>query len=89
MNTDAAGRRLDRHRAAEHDRGHRGRDGYVAAHAGQRRPISSQANAAVHSYTVAFWWAAAIFAVGAVLSAIVLRPGVPQIDPDREAVVVV
>ncbi|HEV7204639.1 MAG TPA: MFS transporter [Jatrophihabitans sp.] len=46
-----------------------------------------QANAAVHSYTVAFWWATAIFAVGAVLSAIVLRSGVPQYDESAETVV--
>jgi hypothetical protein len=40
-----------------------------------------QANAAVHSYTTAFWWASAIFVVGAILTAIVLRPGIAQIDP--------
>ncbi|HEU5266100.1 MAG TPA: MFS transporter [Jatrophihabitans sp.] len=61
---------------------------YATAHIG-RAPIDVvQANAAIHSYTVAFWWAAAIFAVGAVLSALVLRPGVPQIEPDREPALV-
>ncbi len=61
---------------------------YVTAHAGQQPTDLVQANAAIHSYTTAFWWAAAIFAIGAVLSAIVLRSGVAQMDPDREAVVV-
>jgi EmrB/QacA subfamily drug resistance transporter len=41
-----------------------------------------QANAAIHSYTTAFWWAAAIFALGALVSALVLRPGIAA--PDRE-----
>lgn len=47
-----------------------------------------RANAMIHSYTVPFWWAAAIFAAGAVISAIVLRPGIPQIDPDAAVGVV-
>jgi hypothetical protein len=34
------------------------------------------ASAAVHSYVVAFWVAAAIFAAAAVICALVLRPGV-------------
>jgi hypothetical protein len=29
----------------------------------------------VHSYTTAFWWAAGIFAAGAVLAALLFRPG--------------
>jgi hypothetical protein len=33
------------------------------------------AQAAVHGYTVAFWWAAGIFAFGAVVSGTLLRPG--------------
>jgi hypothetical protein len=32
----------------------------------------------VHGYTTAFWWAAGIFAFGAVVSGVVLRSGVPQ-----------
>jgi EmrB/QacA subfamily drug resistance transporter len=36
------------------------------------------AAAAVHGYTTAFWWSAAIFATGAVVSALVLRSGAPQ-----------
>ncbi|MCW2522393.1 MAG: transporter [Frankiales bacterium] len=38
------------------------------------------AQSALHSYTTAFWWSAAIFLIGAVLCAIVLRPGVPAVD---------
>jgi EmrB/QacA subfamily drug resistance transporter len=40
------------------------------------------AEASIHSYTTAFVWSAAIFAVGAVVSGLLLRPGVPSIDPD-------
>jgi EmrB/QacA subfamily drug resistance transporter len=36
------------------------------------------AAAAVHGYTTAFWWAAAIFAAGAVVCGLLLRPGVPE-----------
>jgi EmrB/QacA subfamily drug resistance transporter len=41
------------------------------------------AQAALHGYTVAFWWAAGIFAVGA-LVALLLRPGViqPGLEPE-------
>jgi len=49
---------------------------------------AAQINAAVHSYVVAFWVAAAIFAGAAVVSGLVLRPGVlRQADaPDSVAV---
>jgi EmrB/QacA subfamily drug resistance transporter len=40
--------------------------------------------AAVHGYTTAFWWSAAIFATGAVLCGLVLRPGAPQAAPAGE-----
>ncbi|MCU1528890.1 MAG: Puromycin resistance protein pur8 [Frondihabitans sp.] len=51
--------------------------------------VASQQNAAlaaVHSYSVAFWWATGIFLLGAVASAIVLPRGVPQglSDDDSE-----
>ncbi|CAI7973735.1 Puromycin resistance protein pur8 [Frankia sp. Hr75.2] len=36
------------------------------------------ARAAVHSYTTAFAWSAAIFAAGAVLCGLLVRPGVPD-----------
>jgi EmrB/QacA subfamily drug resistance transporter len=44
--------------------------------------------AAVHSYVVAFWWAAGIFAVGAVIVALMLRPGIPDFDANGDAMVV-
>jgi hypothetical protein len=34
------------------------------------------AQAAVHGYTVAFWWSAGIFCVGAAVAGVLLRPGV-------------
>ena len=43
---------------------------------GARAPRSAAA-AAVHGYTTAFYWSAAIFALGAVVSAVVFRAGVP------------
>ncbi|SBW23703.1 major facilitator superfamily transporter [Candidatus Protofrankia californiensis] len=36
------------------------------------------AHAAVHSYTTAFAWAAAIFAAGAIICGLLVRPGVPK-----------
>jgi EmrB/QacA subfamily drug resistance transporter len=54
---------------------------YLSSHSGPVQQL--QANAAIQSYTTSFWWAAAIFAVGAVLTAIVLRPGVPRIGPEE------
>jgi EmrB/QacA subfamily drug resistance transporter len=47
-----------------------------------------QANAAIHSYTTAFWWAAGIFTVGALLVALVLRSGIAQPDPEAASGVV-
>jgi len=61
--------------------------GYLAAHAGpglltagrpaQLPPAALAGLAQVHSYTTAFWWAAGIFAAGAVLAAVLFRPGRP------------
>jgi EmrB/QacA subfamily drug resistance transporter len=42
------------------------------------------AQASVHGYTTAFWWSAAILAVGAVTTALLLRSGAPQVDSDGE-----
>jgi uncharacterized membrane protein YccC len=47
--------------------------GYITDHGPQ-----TAAAAAVHGYTTAFYWSAAIFALGAIASGIVLRSGVPQ-----------
>jgi EmrB/QacA subfamily drug resistance transporter len=40
------------------------------------------AQATIHSYTTAFWWSAAIFAAGAIICALMLKPGVPRIAAD-------
>lgn len=58
---------------------------YLTAHLAGLTPGSpayllTQANAQLHSYTVAFWIAAAVFLGGAVVSAIVLRSGVAQAE---------
>ena len=44
------------------------------------------AEAAVHGYTTAFWWSAAIFAVGAVATALLLSSGVREPAPGAEPV---
>jgi predicted MFS family arabinose efflux permease len=40
------------------------------------------AEAAVHGYTTAFWFSAAIFAVGAIATALLLESGAPELDPE-------
>jgi EmrB/QacA subfamily drug resistance transporter len=42
------------------------------------------ATATVHGYVTAFRWAAAIFAAGAVITALVLRSGTPALEPAGE-----
>jgi EmrB/QacA subfamily drug resistance transporter len=61
---------------------------FAASHAKLGNAQLIQANAAVHSYVVTFWWAAAIFAIGAVITALVLRPGVPDIGHEAAESVV-
>jgi EmrB/QacA subfamily drug resistance transporter len=61
---------------------------YAASHIGSGPAQLVAANAAVHSYTTSFWWAAGIFMIGALLSAAVLRPGVPQYDHEAAGAVV-
>lgn len=46
------------------------------------------AQAPIHGYTVAFYVAAAIFAVGAVVTGLLYRPGVPEVDPAAEPVLI-
>lgn len=46
-----------------------------------------QAQAQLEAYSTAYWWAAGFFAVGAVLTAILFRPGVPEADPEAAAAV--
>jgi hypothetical protein len=50
--------------------------------------VGSPAAAAVHGYTTAFAWSAGIFAVGAVATGLLLRPGAPVIHPVAEPVLV-
>jgi EmrB/QacA subfamily drug resistance transporter len=65
---------------------------YATAHAAQAGTRGGlqllQADAAIHSYTTAFWWAAGIFALGAVVTAFVLKPGTAQPDPESAGGVV-
>ncbi|QEC50338.1 MFS transporter [Baekduia soli] len=52
-----------------------------------RRPSADVvAQAAVHGYTTAFWWSAAIFAIAAVVCTALLRPGVQAPAPAGEPV---
>jgi predicted MFS family arabinose efflux permease len=48
--------------------------------AGKTASPALMADAAVHGYTTAFWWAAAIFAAGAVVCGLLLRPGAPRVE---------
>ena len=57
---------------------------YLASHG---HSLPAQAGAAVHSYVVAFWVAAAIFAGAAVLCGLILRPGVLKSSAGQAAVV--
>jgi EmrB/QacA subfamily drug resistance transporter len=52
------------------------------AQLGQRLALE----APMHGYTTAFWWAAAILAVGAVASGLLLRSGAQAHDPDAAPV---
>jgi len=56
--------------------------------AGKPASAEAAAHAAVHGYTTAFWWAAAIFAAGALVSALLLRSGASQIEPGAQPVLV-
>ena len=56
---------------------------YLASHT-QSAAGAAADQAAVHGYTVAFWWSAGIFLVGSVICGLLIRPGVPQLDPAAE-----
>ena len=47
----------------------------AASFAGASQDPSVLAQAAVHSYTTAFWWSAGVFALGGVISFLLLTPG--------------
>jgi predicted MFS family arabinose efflux permease len=49
---------------------------YAAEHGASQAAITA---AAVHGYTTAFYWSAAIFVIGAIVSSLVFRGGVPQV----------
>jgi EmrB/QacA subfamily drug resistance transporter len=53
---------------------------YLVSHAPATPAIAAEA--AVHSYTIAYWWGAGIFAFGAILSALLFRR---RIRPDAAA----
>jgi EmrB/QacA subfamily drug resistance transporter len=56
---------------------------YIGSHG---HAASALAHATVHSYVVAFWWSAAIFAFGAAVCAILMRGGRIELDPDAPRV---
>jgi MFS family permease len=61
--------------------------GYLVGHLHGRPAPQLLELAAIHSYTTVFWWCAAIFAVGAVISGTLLRRGPlarPEIAPAPE-----
>jgi EmrB/QacA subfamily drug resistance transporter len=53
---------------------------------GARPTRAAMEAATIHGYTTAFWWAAAIFAAGAVVCGLLLRPGVQEVEPDAAPV---
>lgn len=59
---------------------------YLAAHLSPHTTVAGQPPTAltqlaqVHSYTTAFWWAAGMFAAGALLAALLFRPGAAAKD---------
>jgi hypothetical protein len=57
---------------------------FVTSHVGHTAPNLLQAGAQLHSFVVTFWVSAAIFAVGAVLVGLILRPGLPDFGPVDE-----
>ncbi len=58
----------------------------AASLAGEVPTRLGAAQAQIDGYTTVFWWAAGIFAVGAVLTAVMLRGGVRELDPSAEPV---
>ncbi len=62
--------------------------GYVSSHIGHTSRSLLEAGAQLHSFTVTFWVSAAVFAVGGVLVALILRPGVPSFEGAEGALVV-
>jgi EmrB/QacA subfamily drug resistance transporter len=46
-----------------------------------------QAQAAIHSYQAVYWWSAAFFAVGVLITVVLYRRGAPQPDPGAGATI--
>jgi EmrB/QacA subfamily drug resistance transporter len=58
---------------------------YLRDHAQSHTPAKLvAAHAQLHSYSVAYWWSAALFAVGTVLAALMFRSGRPELAPEGE-----
>jgi hypothetical protein len=57
---------------------------FIASHAVGRPTSALVAQAAVHSYTVAFWVGAAVFVAAALVVGLMLRPGVPDLAANEE-----
>jgi EmrB/QacA subfamily drug resistance transporter len=55
---------------------------YLVGHAHAQHLVAA---AAVHGYTTAFWWAAGIFALGAVICGVLLPSHVAEVEPDTSA----
>jgi EmrB/QacA subfamily drug resistance transporter len=53
--------------------------------AGARPSAELLQQAAIHGYTTAFTWSAAIFAIGGLISWALLSSGAPELDPDAPA----
>jgi Major Facilitator Superfamily len=58
----------------------------TSSFAGSQTTATDAATAAVHGYTTAFWWSAAIFAAGAIVCGLLIRSGTPQVAPAAEPV---
>jgi MFS family permease len=59
----------------------------VSSFIGGARPTPSlMAAATVHGYTTAFFWAAGIFALGAIVAGVLFRPGVQVLEPVEQPV---
>ena len=56
---------------------------YISSHPGPR----AVELATIHSYTTAFGWAAVVIALGAVLTAVILRGDVPEMDESASEIV--
>ncbi|MDF0529704.1 DHA2 family efflux MFS transporter permease subunit [Tsukamurella sp. 8F] len=55
---------------------------FATSHAASTAPAQLAGLAAIHSYTTAFWWAAAIFAIGGVVAGVVMRSGKLPATPE-------